>query len=511
MPAAMESGGLAEIQHELQAVKRALRDGAVHLGMRGENLQRYLLQLNEKENLLLSQQLRHMSVSGAADGLDSYAAGAMANGFGGAALLRAAAKAPAREPPPGPPKVFNRDDVVEVLMHMSEYEAVPQECNRALRALSTLAYADASRVGSDDRVIQQLLRLLALHPSDENIQIGAMRALCNMAYDQVVAVTRLVEPGVSAALLAAVARPEDLKDKAKGGEASAKAGEAVARIVAAEVNPDGDVATTRPPPDARGPLASLFLTASAGEASWQAAIPRLVSQLVANEVVEPAAIAERFAIAGLSASCNSVAVGWLNLAKQLSAMDATCPELPQALVDAGAIRTAAQLMERLAHEGATQLAGVEAMSALVGNRWAGLQAFAEVGGMRRIEAAMSSHGGDSVLQTKGVRALASGIQWPEDVQQKAGYNPRKAVELTKAAMAQHGDCIELVQAVLEALSKYLDKLRCKEDVAEGGGEGLVKAAMVRHAAVPQVQQLGRAVLEGLGVGRGWAPGSAQQS
>merc|ERR1712070_366338 len=115
-----------------------------------------------------------------------------------------------------------------------------------------------------------------------------------------------------------------------------------------------------------------------------------------------------------------------------------------------------------------QLAGIEAMSGLVGSRWIGLQAFAAVKGIERIQTAMSNHVNESVLQTKGIRALASGIQWPEDIQTKAAYNYRNGVKLTKAAMTKHVEIEDLQIAGLEALHKYLDKMKCYEEVKENG-------------------------------------------
>merc|ERR1719203_295727 len=179
-------------------------------------------------------------------------------------------------------------------------------------------------------------------------------------------------------------------------------------------------------------------------------------------------------------------------------------ELPQALVTAGAIGTAAKIMEQLPSEGAAQLAGVEAMSSLVGNRWDGLKAFAEVGGMGRIEAAMNTHRDHVVLQTKGIRALASGIQWPEDIQKKAGYNPWTSINLTLAAMTQHSGSVELVIAGLEALTKYMGKLQCRKEVLDLGCEGLVKSIVVKHRDSEAVQKAGYTVLDNLGVDRNWA-------
>merc|ERR1719238_1858743 len=144
------------------------------------------------------------------------------------------------------------------------------------------------------------------------------------------------------------------------------------------------------------------------------------------------------------------------------------------LITRGAIAAAAGVMVAQPSHAPTQLAGIEAMSGLVGSRWVGLQAFASVKGIERIETAMASHPDESVLQTKGIRALASGIQWPEDIQTKANYNYRHGVRLTKAAMAKHGEIEDLQVAGLEALQKYLDKVKCVEEVKQEGGDGLVK-------------------------------------
>ena len=60
---------LAQVQSELQAVKQALDEGTMYLGMKSETLQRFLLQLNEKEILLLSKQLRHVTRGAASEPL----------------------------------------------------------------------------------------------------------------------------------------------------------------------------------------------------------------------------------------------------------------------------------------------------------------------------------------------------------------------------------------------------------------------------------------------------------
>merc|ERR1712113_423427 len=113
------------------------------------------------------------------------------------------------------------------------------------------------------------------------------------------------------------------------------------------------------------------------------------------------------------------------------------------------------------------------MSSLVRSRWNALQMFADTGGMKAIETAMTMHTSETSLQTKGIRALASGILWPEDIQKKSGFEPKRYVDVTKRAMSAHLDSAELQGAALDALSKYLDKLKLTDEVKADGGEELV--------------------------------------
>mmetsp|Transcript_109313 Transcript_109313/g.315947 ORF Transcript_109313/g.315947 Transcript_109313/m.315947 type:complete len:499 (+) Transcript_109313:75-1571(+) len=493
------SGDLAEIQDELRSVKKALQTGTGYLGMQGENLQKYLLQLNEKENLMLSQQIQSLSVS-------APAAGGGTNGSGVIAAPAAPSPGiPAKPPPPGEAKAFNRDDLASIVQHLCDYEAVPQECAKALRALSTLAYQDAAKIGNHDAAMQQLMRLLALHPEDVSIKQNAMRVLCNVAYDPVVATQKLATPQVLTALFREGAELPGEKDKG-AAEAIIKAGEAAARIVAAETCPDGNNAATEMVlPEAESPLARFLLVACALDSTSQLMVPRLLSQMVANEVAVVDFFVARFVAVGTAAANAGTALGWLTLARVLASAEGI-EGLAQSLVDRGCIRTAVLVMEQAAADAAAQLAGVEALSGLVGNRYSGLTAFAESGGMVRIEKSMATHTDAMMLQTKSIRAMASGVLWTMDVQRRAQYEPLRALTLTKQAMAAHMDNAELQQAGLEAISKYLDKLKCKTEVLQDGGEDLVKQSMTRHVNEKPVMLWGRNVLDALGVDSAWTPG-----
>lgn len=475
------------MQTELKAVKAALREGGAYLGMSGEPLQTYLLRLSEKENLLISKQIQLLQ---AGDGTPA-AHGGGASAHGAAAEPEPEVPVP-RPAPPGPPKTFEREDLEAVLAHLQDYEASPPESTKALRALSSLAYADAAKVGNDDVGLPQLLRLLLLHPDALQLQLAGMRALCNMAYDHKVALARLAVPEVLSALVTAVAKHPEPKD------VGVKASEALARIVAAETQPGGENGTSRDAARAEGPgaLAGLFLAASrGGPTSEQAVLPELIGQLIRNEVVDPPQVAQRFAASGGEPCSALTAAGWLGLAKQFCLSE--LQELPQLMTDAGAIAQCTKLMEKHIGDSVVQLGGIEAMSSLVGNRWAGLQSFAEVGGMRSIEAAMCAHQGEVMIQTKGVRALSSGILWPEEVQKKSGYDSRRSMEITQAASAGHKENIELQTAALEALTKYMEKKELAKVFAAAGGEQLVRDVMSQHATVVKLQNFGDVVLKGL--------------
>jgi len=491
---------IQEVQQELALVKKALRDNGSYLGMSGETLQKYFLQLNEKENLFLSQKLQTMSLQGGdlLSGATPLKPGttpiATANGAGGYGGGAAAPATPARELPAGDPEAFNVDSLASVSNHMCRYEASDNESGKALRALASLAYRSAKQVGDAVGVVPQVLRLLALHPEKDFIQSHGMRALCNMAYEPSVALGSLSSPEVFEVFISAMARHPNSK------EIGAKASEAVARVVAAEVGPESAQPCGVPPE--KGPLTALFTVVKPEDAAGRDVVIQMVQQLVSNEVSTPDVLAKR--LIDLAEQCKTTGPGaaaWLMLAKQIAMKEIA--NMSECLIHRGAITAAARVMTFQSSHAPAQLAGIEAMSGLVGSRWVGLQAFAKEKGIERIEEAMKAHPDEALLQTKGIRALASGIQWPEDIQQQAHYNYRQGVDLTKAAMAKHGACEDLQGAGLEALSKYLDRRKCVDQVKMDGGEDLVKAAMMKHSS-EKVKTLGGFVLEHLGE-KGWQP------
>lgn len=506
----MLAGGdeLQHLQSELQAVKRALQNGGAYLGMTGETLQRYLLQLNEKENLVLSRQLQATQVqTGNAGG---HAGGAARNGAAypsQATVLQPPPPVarPQPRPPPndagGAPRAFDKSSLQAVLAHMCDYEAVAVESAKALKALSALAYEDATLVGKESNVQEQLRRLVALHPDHAGVQLNAMRAYRNMAYEPPVALGYLANATVLKTIVTTLSRSE--------GTPNESASEAVARIVSAETNPDRVEGSTGPASGSSTALTALYVAAASSEQVVQDATVKLLLQLISNEVADPKLVARSLMSAVPCVKEDHVlAAGWLALGKALA--QKAEPPLPQDIADCSGINAAIGIMEAQAADGAVQLVGIEALSSMVGSRWAALQQFAEGRGIARIEAAMAAHGSVAILQTKGVRALASGLAWRDDVLEKSGYSHERCVRLTKAAMRQHVGEVELQAAALEALAKYIDKLKCVDLIASEGGDGLVKTVMMNHPQAKNIQQWGRVVLNGIGVEQDWVPQGAPQ-
>mmetsp|Transcript_45946 Transcript_45946/g.127516 ORF Transcript_45946/g.127516 Transcript_45946/m.127516 type:complete len:513 (-) Transcript_45946:88-1626(-) len=417
----------------------------------------------------------------------------------------------AREPPREPPASFDREDLDEVLVHLSDFEALPCECFRALRALASLAYADAAHAANDSRIVPLLVRLSALHADDERLQRAISHVFAHLAFDMPVASAKLSETRVCKVLLGVMAR-------FPSAGAGAHASEAMARIVAA------DAKTPEEQDSGETPMCKLsnfalqvfFDAACRGGNAWQVAASAFVARVVANDVVQPMIVAKSFVAAkacdGLvgtdgfaEASRPELASAWLRMAWGLVDDSAGFAAMQRALVDAGILGSVMRLMELHVSVAAVQTEGVAAIAALVQHRQAAIQVFAAAGGTRVIEAAMGQHTGDVHLQTAGILFLVGCLKWPRSVQEQARYASSRAVDLTKTAMAHNVDCVRLQAVALEALGQYLAQTHCHRLVKIGGGEGLVKVVMARHADDEKVQTWGRVVLDAIGVNRFWVP------
>jgi len=128
-----------------------------------------------------------------------------------------------------------------------------------------------------------------------------------------------------------------------------------------------------------------------------------------------------------------------------------------------------------------------------------LHAFAKAAGVNQIEAALREHTGNATIQTKGIRALGSGVGWPRDVQVKSGYSWANTIEIALGAMSRHPDDAELQVVVLEAIEKCLNHLPSAQKVNAEGGTDMIKTAMAKHPGAARLQALGRKTLNHLSV------------
>lgn len=481
---------LTEVRSEIQEVKRALRSNGGYLGMQGETLQQYFLQLNKKENILLAAQYRLGT-----DGENDVSAGGYPNGNASHSKANSFVEPvkpstpikPARPPPTSvdpaaPPVQFDKNDIQGILAHLRDQEGNPREAARGLRAFASLAYTGAAKIASCPEALDQVWRLMDLYPDEEAIQLAAIRGLCNVAYEADIAREKLSDQNLLAAIARAASR--------LSSQVANQANETVARIVTAWEQ------------DVPGILRILYGAVTLSDEGAKQVVAKLLAQLTANEVITVDNVAVQL-VASME-TLEDKAIACLRMFELLRQLCQPSIEQQTSLITAGAIQTCSNLMGRHVSSSDVQRAGIEAFSSLVGSSWDGLNLFAQADGIPKIEAAMRAHPEDALIQMKGLRALASGIEWPDEMRRKAKYNSGRAVELTKAAMTTHGEDAELQLAGLEALAKYLDR-QCTEDVQVNGGEGLVKAVMTRHQKHQKLQTWGRIVLDGLGLDRKWTP------
>jgi hypothetical protein len=281
--------------------------------------------------------------------------------------------------PQGQPPAFDRDDLQAVVAHMCAWEAVETECDKALKALVSLAYSSTAKVVAHGTALLQVLRLMQLHASSSLVQLHGVQAICNMADDEAAALGYLSDPAVLTALVLAIAG-----QKAAGASAKAtdKATEAIARIVAASDT------------DSTGQLAKVFsaVIASGSHEASAPEITKICDQLVKNEVTDAKKIAEACMAASASARQSTLqAVGWLELARCLAGDKMIVSELQIALVEKGAITMSVALMKNFVRDVDVQMLGIETLSSLIGIYMPGLEAFAKAGGVSQIEAALREH------------------------------------------------------------------------------------------------------------------------
>lgn len=445
----MASKRLAVTKAELEDVNVALKKESSYLGICGSDLSRYAAQLEEKERLLM--QIVELQVH-----------------------LKAAA------PPPGPPATFDRRSLPKVVQHMLDYEAVPTECIKALRALASLAYKDVNEVASHRTGMAQLLRLVQLHPDEDQLQLAAMKCLCHLAFENDIARRELSDRNVLDALMAA--RQSSALDVRKVAD------EATARIIAAEAQ-----STTAGRAGAKA-LLHIFRAEAQARGKQIPTSLREILKLLSEELVDVGFLAECFIEAAPSGT--EEGVGWLSLLVDLIGQN-------PALVCPGAAAATTSLMDAFPRSLPIQSQGVAALTALAASR-GGPKVVADAKGVKSVESAHGSIGlEDAELQTSCINFLVSALDWPLDIQDLCDVDYPRVVSVIKEAMQRHLDVVSLQVAALCGLAKIVEVLSVAAEMKAAGTEGLIKTVLAHHREQKQVWTWGRILLDNMGLDRNW--------
>ena len=451
---------LAAVHAELVEVKDALKKESSYLGIWGSDLQKYSTHLQSKEEIL-----RQIVQQDAND---------------------------LRRPPPGPPATFDRCSLPKVQQHMLDYEAVPSESTKALRALSSLAYNDVNELARSPACLSQLLRLLELYPEEPALQLSGVKCLCHLAFSEDTARRLCSMPFIG---------PSDVLDALMAArcnahsEVCAIADEAVARIVAAA---GGEALTRicRAEAEARGRADGVESSGRSVRAK-SSSLPEILKSNLAEELLDASLVAQCFLEARPSAT-EAEAAGWLSLLVDLVGSNGGKPVVT--LLSVKAATATALLMDLYPESLKIQVQGVTALRALAVHP----EVVAGAEGVRHVESAFRAFNGDAELQTHCINFLVSVLEWPIEVQKQCEVDYLRVVSLTKEAMQRHVDVVSLQVAALSGLAKLVEALALPaESVRAGGTEGLIKTILAHHQEQKQVWTWGRILLDTLGLDRHW--------
>mmetsp|Transcript_2993 Transcript_2993/g.5335 ORF Transcript_2993/g.5335 Transcript_2993/m.5335 type:complete len:472 (-) Transcript_2993:168-1583(-) len=431
-------------------------------------------------------------------------------------LQRGSLSIEVRVPPEGAPSDFDRGDLAEVFRHLSQYEAIPMECIRALKALASIAYSNADMAVA---LLPQILRVAGFHHEDKRIQALIARIFGHFAYDTEVARRSLLEPDVIEALLR-------IMETCPSKDASARAGEALARIIVADMKADPEEARVEGSQLECIALVVFYVLACRHQGSCPSVAKDFTAQILSNEIMDSLVIVASLLSVAKFLSDTTLGVEpseamqinglmqirWLLVIEDLIDDPVCGASILTVFMHAGIVGRLKDLMAAHVTSYAAQSAGVSILMCIANSGTSGLKLIADAGACQLVEVAMNNHPSHPPLQGQCVQFWRSCITWTKDLQVKAGFSPGRAIDLMKTAMASHIDCAELQLASLETLAYYLESLHCHRLVKVGGGEGLVKTVMTRHASDREIQTWAKCVLDAIGLNRHWTPkGSAQAS
>lgn len=390
---------------------------------------------------------------------------------------------------PSPQAALDASSLESVLVHLTQNEASPSQCSRALRVLASLSYQRPKEVAAGGEVVQQLLRLLVIHAEEPLVQQRGIQVLNNLAYDKEVTQEHLLEPRVLSALLAAMARgaTNALRDQVI---------EAIARIITWELQNPGAVTAGA---SGAGVLVNIFYAAVAGPSAWRAAAFELVSRLIERRVDERPVVEMEVAFSQFVATAQKVissplaVAGWLEMAKLLAGRGR------QALLVFGGLAAILELMSHQISDRHAQLNGLLALSALVGSSEVVADDLLAAKGLRRIEEALSEHMQDAEVQLVCIHLLGGLVKLLQHRKPRSA-SIEELVTVTvlaaKAAMREHEGDPVLISSAFDVLRVLLPAELTQ--VASAGGYDLIRCAIDTHPSSAEVQRQGKEILAKFG-------------
>eukprot|EP00441_Pelagodinium_beii_P041854 CAMPEP_0197631400 /NCGR_PEP_ID=MMETSP1338-20131121/8565_1 /TAXON_ID=43686 ORGANISM="Pelagodinium beii, Strain RCC1491" /NCGR_SAMPLE_ID=MMETSP1338 /ASSEMBLY_ACC=CAM_ASM_000754 /LENGTH=487 /DNA_ID=CAMNT_0043202831 /DNA_START=46 /DNA_END=1509 /DNA_ORIENTATION=- len=474
---------LAGLLEELGLVTKTIQGEGNYLGLKGELLAKYLAQLREKEGLIRER-----------DRL--------------LAETERALEAPLRPAPTGPAPAFDRESLAAVYQHMRDFEAVPLESMKALRALASLAYKGADAVAQDEKAFKQLLRLLRMHSSEAAVQLAAMKCICHLAFSKELAVGFLARPDVLATLITVRGLEGDSN---AAQEASKLAGEALARIAIADAEIVSETGPAQPPEVAASAVTTYF---RAEASSLAEAFKKDVSSrkgveevtlglLEVSELVTADFFAERFVAAAptfepSSAEGAAAALGWLCLlARQLSAEGSYSSVLAEALVKHGAALAITSLMDLHPTNWDVLGKAPECLLLLVTTTFIdGQWAVHRVEGVPRVLKLLRALPQAEELQLHGLKLLLATKDWHMDIKAELKLNAEEQLQMIKKVFEVHPDSEKAVLAAFKLVHGVIMVVG-SERLHEDGMNQIIDKAVHRHKSNKEIEEAGTKLKEAM--------------
>ncbi|CAD7963667.1 unnamed protein product [Amoebophrya sp. A25] len=550
---------IVDVQAEIGEVKTALRkgDGGKHLGMAGDTLAEYLLQLTKQESSLLEIMARSFDTSASEGGTESYGYGsggeyyyntsggggpspygygpgghghAGSVGVGGGRgpvapsnykdhqVVGSISSTPSsrpgdtknegRLPPMDPSKpldkapVVDKDDVESVLNHLEyakdacapDVETYLRVLSRSLKSLASLVYkvSNAQAALKGGRVVVLLDYIMRQYDLGDGSLSGFVAGcVCNLAYDGP-SCAQLVTASGGVSLLISLLNAMSLFPT--HNYLHQKASEAIARILTEEAEEKetgtADISEraqradpTMLPPAllhnrafllvrvlalARGRVFSTSVTSS--ENPSRSSLPpmqeesfahwSLVETLIQNEALTVETLADEVVANLAHASSDgrwheAVFVGICALVSAACGTTEYGANFSSALRNLQMTQLMLDLSESKSLSHVAARGAIEAIARIISTSMEGLELFVSLGGASCFQLLMDRHSEDKILQARAIRALASSMDWPDIIREKAAVDHAMLLHKVQHAMTLHLNDAWLLCAGFEGFYKFL--------------------------------------------------------